>query len=210
MRVYVRVTRIVIGASLVASIATPVAAQAPAPLPRADQGVAARQAANPEANAQAAALAEFQKRLQDYINLRAELGRKLQPLASTADSAELTARQDTLAAAIREARKGAKPGDLIPTRVAGQIRTAVAADFRRRNADVKRAVFEEVPEGVSPAINKTMPDNTALATVPPLLLNQLPVLPDNLQYRFMARHIVVMDGDTRIIVDFILNVLPPH
>ena len=210
MRVYARAMCLVIGAMLVASIATPAAAQAPASPTRADQGVATRQAANPNANAQATALAEFQKRLQDYINLREQMGRQLKPLASTADSAELAARQDTLAAAIREARKGAKPGDLIPTRVVGQIRTTVAADFRQRSAAVQRAVFEEVPEGVTPVINKTMPDNSALATVPPLLLNRLPALPDNLQYRFMARHIVVMDGDTRIIVDYILNVLPPH
>jgi Skp family chaperone for outer membrane proteins len=207
MRIYFCMVRAAIVATLVA-VATPVSAQAPTP--RADQGVAARQAANPDANVQATALAEFQKRLQDYINLRAELGRKLKPLAPTADSAELAARQDTLAAAIREARKGAKPGDLIPTRVAGQIRNTVANDFRRRNPDATRAVFEEVPEGVRPVVNRTMPDNAALATVPPLLLNLLPPLPDNLQYRFMARHIVVIDGDTRIIVDYILNVLPPH
>lgn len=208
MTVYFRVPRVAIVATLAAVLTSPVAGQTSTS--RADQGVAARQAASPDTNAQATALAEFQKRLQDYINLRAELGRKLKPLNPTADSAELAARQDTLAAAIREARKGAKPGDLIPTRVAGQIRTTVAADFRGRTADATRAVFEEVPEGVRPVINKTMPDNTALATVPPLLLNRLPPLPDNLQYRFMARHIVVMDGDTRIIVDYILNVLPPH
>jgi hypothetical protein len=68
-------------------------------------------------------------------------------------------------------------------------------------------VFEEVPEGQLLVINKTIPDTTTLATVPALLLNNLPRLPDNLQYRFMARHIVLMDGDTRIIVDYILNVL---
>ena len=55
-----------------------------------------------------------------------------------------------------------------------------------------------------------MPDTAALATVPPLLLNSLPRLPDNLQYRFMDRHIVLLDGDTRLIVDYILNVLPTH
>ena len=71
-------------------------------------------------------------------------------------------------------------------------------------------MFEEVPEGVQPIVNRTMPDNAALATVPPLLLNNLPRLPDNLQYRFMGRHVVLMDGDTRIIVDYIRNVLPPH
>lgn len=192
--------------------ATAALAQAPAQpaKPRADQGVAARQADNPNANPQALALAEFQKRLQGYLDLRTSLGAKLKPLAPTADSAELTARQDTLAAAIREARKTAKPGDMIPTRVAGQIRNIVASDFGKRSPTTKRAVFEEVPDGVRPVINKTMPDNAALATVPPLLLNQLPRLPDNLQYRFIDRHVILMDGDTRIIIDYILNVLPPH
>jgi len=178
--------------------------------PRADQGVAKRQGENPNANPQATALAEFQQRLQGYIDLRAQLSGKLKPLAPTADSAELAARQDTLAAAIRDARKGAKPGDMIPTPVADQIRHAVAEDFRRRNPDTKRAVFSEVPEGVRPVINKTIPDTAALATVPALLLNNLPRLPDNLQYRFTGRHIILMDGDTRLIVDYILNVLPPH
>jgi len=133
--------------------------------PRADQGVAKRQGENPNANPQATALAEFQQRLQGYIDLRAQLSGKLKPLAPTADSAELAARQDTLAAAIRDARKGAKPGDMIPTPVADQIRHAVVEDFRRRNPDTKRAVFSEVPEGVRPVINKTIPDTAALATV---------------------------------------------
>jgi len=177
---------------------------------RADEGVAKRQADTPNANPQAAALAEFQQRLQGYITLRSQLSAKLKPLSPTADSAELAARQDTLAAALRDARTGAKPGDMIPTRVADQIRSAVAEDFRHRTADTKRAVFTEVPAGVRPIINKAMPDTEALATVPPLLLNSLPRLPDNLQYRFMDRHIVLLDGDTRLIVDYILNVLPTH
>jgi len=79
----------------------------------------------------------------------------------------------------RDARMGAKPGDLIPTRVADQIRTTVADDFRHRNPDTKRAVFTEIPEGVQPVINKTVPDTATLATVPPLLLNSLPRLPMN-------------------------------
>jgi hypothetical protein len=46
--------------------------------------------------------------------------------------------------------------------------------------------------------------------VPPLLLLSLPALPDNLQYRFYGRHLVVLDGDALIIVDYVANVLPPH
>ena len=46
--------------------------------------------------------------------------------------------------------------------------------------------------------------------MPPLLLRELPRLPDNLQYRFFGRHVVLLDGDTQLIVDYIANVLPPH
>jgi hypothetical protein len=164
----------------------------------------------PQTNPQAEALAGFQERLQKYLELREQMADKLKPLAQTSNAAELTTRQESVAAALRDVRKNAKPGDLIPTRVAGQIRTIVAAYFRGKDAATKRAVFEEVPEHLRPAINKTMPDTAALATVPPGLLNNLPRLPDNLQYRFVGRHIVLLDGDTRLIMDYILNVLPAH
>ena len=209
MRISVSLSAALLVAAMTLSSPAPSSAQNP-PAPRADQGVATRQTDSPGANPRAVALVEFQKRLQGYIELRAQLSQKLRPLSSTADSAELTTRQDTLAAALRESRKAAKPGDLIPTRVAEQIHSVINEDFRRRNPDAKRAVFDEVPNGVRPIINRTMPDNTALATVPPLLLNNLPPLPDNLQYRFMDRHVVLLDGDTRIIIDYILNVLPAH
>ena len=39
---------------------------------------------------------------------------------------------------------------------------------------------------------------------------QLPALPDNLQYLFVGRHIVLLDGDTQLIVDYVDNVLPPR
>jgi len=207
MNAFFAVTRFALAGALLPLLADHTMAQTPR---RADQGVAQRQAENPNANVQAEALAEFQQRIQKYLDLRMELSRKLKPLSPTLNPADLAARQENLAAAIREARKNAKPGDMIPTRVATQIRTTIAEDFRRRNPDTKRAVFNEVPERIRPVINKTMPDSAALATVPPLLLNNLPRLPDNLQYRFMDRDIVLLDGDTRLIVDYILNVLPPH
>ena len=146
-------------------------------------------------NEQAAALADFQKRLQAYLDLREELSRKVKPLAQTADSAELTVRQEALAAAMKTERQHARPGDLIPPLVARQITEAVAADLRRRNVAAKKATLDEVPATTRPVINKTYPASAALPTVPPLLLANLPKLPDNLQYRFYGRHVVLLDGD---------------
>jgi hypothetical protein len=167
-------------------------------------------AQKPPVNPAAAAQADFQARLDQYIKLREDLAGKLKPLTPTASAAELAARQESLAAALRDVRKNAKQGDLIPPAVAAQIKRIVAADFRRRNPMTKRAVFEEVPTGVRPVINKPLPDAAALATIPPLLLNELPRLPDNLQYRFVGHDIILLDGDTRLIMDYISNAVPAH
>jgi hypothetical protein len=161
-------------------------------------------------NPQAAGMYEFQQRLNGYLKLREGLSQKLKPLSTTASAPDLTARQEALAAALRTARKNARPGDLIPPSVADQIRMVCIDDFHFRNPEVKRAALQEVPNAPRPVINRTYPENEALATVPPLLLAKLPILPDNLQYRFFGRHLVILDGDTQIITDYVANVVPPR
>ena len=156
-----------------------------------------------------AALKDFQARLNGYLQLRETLAKRLTPLSPTASAADLAARQESLAAAIRAARARARPGDMLTPPVARYISSLVAADLKQRRPDEKAGAFEEVPAGVTPVVNKVFPQNAALPTVPPLLLNAMPKLPDNLQYRFYDRHIVLLDGDTELIVDYILNALPP-
>ena len=170
--------------------------------------VAAMTAQAAPVNPQAEALHEFSKRLEAYLQLRKDLGKKLEPLAPTASASDLQARQQSLAAGLQNARAGAKPGDLIPSAVQLQIRETVQADFRRRAPANKRASLEEVPTGPLPGINKTYPEQAALPTVPPLLLASLPRLPDNLQYRFFGRHMVILDGDVEIVIDYVQNALP--
>ena len=163
----------------------------------------------PASNAQGAALAEFQARLQQYLELRTSLAGKLRPMAVTNEAGEITARQEALGAAMRTARKAAKPGDLIPAPVAELIAKTVAEDFKRRRAAVDRAVLKEVPNA-TPVINKVYPAPEELTTMPPLVLNKLPRLPDNLQYRYFGRSVVLFDGDLHIVVDYVPGVLPPH
>lgn len=202
-RVPVRLRRALITTGLASVLAT-------APLSAAPQAPAPRQNAAPAPNAQAAGLQEFQQRLASYLELRQTLAGRLKPLSPTPEAAELTARQESLAAAMQTARKNAKPGDLIPPAAAAFIGQTVAADHKRRQSAAKRAVLEEVPPAPRPVVNKSYPVQAALPTVPPLLLEALPKLPDNLQYRFFGRHLVILDGDLQIIIDYVLNVLPPN
>jgi hypothetical protein len=198
-------------ALLLAVVTADVSAQAakPAPAPKPAAASPSPQA-NPKVNAQASALATFQANLQSYLQLRENLAKKLKPLSPTASSAELAARQDALAAAIKSARKGARQGDLIPPMAATQIQQTIADDFRQRRPAATKAVFHEVPPTLRAAVNRAFPDDAALATMPALLLKNLPVLPDNLQYRLLQRDLVILDGDTRLIIDYIANVLPAH
>jgi hypothetical protein len=160
-------------------------------------------------NAQAASLQEFQARLDRYLDLRSNLSNKLKPLSSAPSAVELEKRQEALAAAVKRARVNAKRGDLVPGPVARLIATIVRDDFKRRNPAAKMGVFEEVPatRGVS-LINKAYPADEAMPTVPPLLLMNLPKLPDNLQYRFVGRDVVILDGDLQVVVDYVPSVLP--
>jgi hypothetical protein len=161
-------------------------------------------------NAHAAALQDFQQRVDAYLTLRAALIGDLKPLAETPNAAELATRQAALASALKKARADAVPGALVPAPVAAQIAATIRDDFARRTAAEERATFSEVPNAAKPAINQTYPADEALPTVPPLLLMNLPRLPDNLQYRFYGRHVLLLDADAQIIVDYIANVLPPH
>jgi hypothetical protein len=154
------------------------------------------------------ALQEFDQRLVEYVSLRRSVSEKMMPIAPTASGRELAARQMELAGALKSARAAAKPGDLIPPSIAAMIRLIVLDDFRRRSATDGAAAFSEVPNAPRPAINTPYPASAALPTLPPLLLSRLPRLPEHLQYRFYGRHLVVLDGDTAIIVDYLADVLP--
>jgi hypothetical protein len=44
--------------------------------------------------------------------------------------------------------------------------------------------------------------------MPPTLLNRLPVLPKELQYRIVGHALVLQHMETSLIVDFILDAIP--
>jgi hypothetical protein len=54
----------------------------------------------------------------------------------------------------------------------------------------------------------TYPSSLPLGTVPARLLRELPDLPPELEYRIVARHLILRDAKANIIVDFIRNAVP--
>ncbi len=76
-------------------------------------------------------------------------------------------------------------------------------------ADTKKAVEEDAPKGAPLKVNAKYPENAPLPTVPPNLLAALPRLPEDLEYRFVRRHLILRDVHADVIVDYIPNALKP-
>ena len=57
-------------------------------------------------------------------------------------------------------------------------------------------------------VNGEYPKEAPLSTVPPDVLKALPPLPENLQYRFVGRHLILYCTRGNLIVDYMLNAMP--
>jgi hypothetical protein len=164
--------------------------------------------ASQDVNPQARALKEFGDRARAYLELRARLGKSVPPVSEHATAEEIRIHQERLAAEIRQARRGAKPGDIFTPPVVPLFRAVIRSDLKSRDIRDAMAAMQEVPPTLSLYVNEPWPEDAPRGTVPPRLLNSLYPLPDGLEYRFLDRHLVLVDGEADLIVDFVKNVVP--
>jgi hypothetical protein len=73
------------------------------------------------------------------------------------------------------------------------------------------AIKDDAPEpkDVLVHVNAEYPRDESLSTVPPDVLRALPQLPPDIQYRFVGQHLILYDAKANIIIDYMLNALPP-
>ncbi len=57
-------------------------------------------------------------------------------------------------------------------------------------------------------VNERYPDTVPLSTVPPQVLQGLPNLADEMEFRFIGNTLILMDVHAHIIADFIPNAFP--
>ena len=135
-------------------------------------------------------VADFSTRVWDYFELRSELEKGLPPLTVTDDPAEIRRAIRALAKRIRVARAGAKQGDIFTPTISVEFRKALILEM---NANTWAAIMDDNPGEFSNQINGTYPEGKPLSTVPPNILAALPRLPDDIQYRFLGRHLILLD-----------------
>jgi len=159
-------------------------------------------------NADAAAFDAFSKRVAGYTALQKTLSAGLPAVPDKATPKQLDDYQRALGQGIMQARKGARKGDVFGPDMPSVIRRILAPVFKGPDGAQVRAAIIEEPHPVVPTVNARYPDDVPLSTMPPDVLKLLPKLEDGLEFRFVDRHLILLDVKSHIIVDVIDNAMP--
>jgi hypothetical protein len=186
--------------------AQPAKPQAPA-APPAPATTPQGQPVNAQAQQQAPVLQDFKKRIDEYVKLREQADNTAKPQKTTAEAGDIKEAQMSLAERIGLARKGAKQGDIFTPDVAALFKRLL--HWESKETGTKEGIKEDNPgEGVPFKINGPYPDKEPLSTVPANVLQTLPQLPKDLEYRFVKKHMILRDARANLIIDYMLNAIP--
>ena len=159
----------------------------------------------------AAGFQAFMDRVQDYVKLHKSIEETLPLLKAKEELPEMiTAHQQALARKIRQARPLSKRYDIF-TKVSHEaFRHAIRSVFQGPTApNVRATVQQGAPlKEIHLKVNELYPDGIPHTTVPPTLLQKLPKLPDELEYRIVGRDLLLFDVRANLVVDLLHEVLP--
>jgi len=159
----------------------------------------------------------FNARLAAYTKARKDAVSNLPSLKAKATPEQIRDREQAFAKAIRGSRAGAQPGDVFTPEIRPLILSILKSEIKGpHNRDTRASIkegnprHEKAPGEVEPAIavNAIYPKNSPLSTVPPVLLERLPQLPKELEYRFVGRTLILRDRDSSLIVDYLKEAVP--
>jgi hypothetical protein len=156
-----------------------------------------------------AALEHFQQSVAAYLTLRDRVTAGLPGPTVTSDPASLHRTTDSLAHAVRAARRHARRGDVFTTDVALRFRAVISAALRAHGispADVLADVREELAEGRTSGQRPAVAVNARFAWgagsgMPPEILAELPALPAALEYTFVNRDLLLVDAGADLVID---------
>ena len=159
---------------------------------------------------EAQALATMNDRLKAYLDIHKDLEKGLPKLSENATPKEIDTNQRMFEQKMRDARKNAKRGEIFTPEAEPVIRRLLANAFSgNEGRELMKSIMDEYPAGVKITVNGRYPDTVPVSTVPPEILQTLPELTEDLEYRFIGRHMILLDTHAHVIADYIENALPP-
>jgi hypothetical protein len=152
---------------------------------------------------------EFEGRLKAYLTLHRKAEATLPKLSKESTPEEIDKNQRSLGDLIKAERTGAKPGEFFTPEMQSLIRrTMEAVCAGPGGKTIKASIMDENPGLPTLKVNDRYPDEVPLSTMPPQVLETLPKLEEDLEYRFIGKRLVLLDTHAHLIVDYTGDVLP--
>ena len=146
--------------------------------------------------------------MKEYVKLREGLEGKMPKLSKDSTPEEIKAHKVALEKLVREARAGARQGDIFTPEAADYIRAIIRSFPSEDQKELRETALEADTKGVPLRVNYAYPETKELVQMPPTLLLKLPQLPKQIRYRYVGRHMILMDRENDLIIDYMLNALP--
>jgi hypothetical protein len=148
------------------------------------------------------------------VALHQAVERTVAPLEITPQGENIQAAIEAMAAAMRAARPAAAEGDVVDAGAAVVIRRIISTTANEPDCDVSGMLAAQADEArASPLLRPLVHDRfdwTAGSFMPGCLLATLPMLPEELHYRFVGRDLVLVDTHADLIVDVLPDALPAN
>jgi hypothetical protein len=170
-------------------------------------GTVCAQIGHPAVNANSLVVQDFQKRVAAYLQLRKSIESSLTKLKSTPSQEKITHHETELRRAVREARKNARPADIFTPEIASEIRRLITIAIQPEDGNhIAQSLRHAEPVHLHLEINESYPEIVPLQSTPPSLLENLPPLPPEIEYRITGNDLVLLDTKANLIVDIIRGV----
>jgi hypothetical protein len=166
--------------------------------------VSPKKSENPS-DTNAVIIKDFVKRVDGYVDLHKKLEATLPPLPKQTDPKILDTHERALGKLIQDARKGAKQGDLFNAGMQDLVRRLLRPIFAGKDgAHVRAEIMDNEDKGdVTLTPNARYPDVIPVSTVPPQVLQNLPKLPEEMEYRFVRQNLILFDPHAHLIPDWV-------
>lgn len=160
-------------------------------------------------NADAKAVEGFMDRVNAYVEVHRKLEDSLPKLSKDSTPEEIDKHQRSLGQMIQNARRDAKQSDIFTPESQVVIKRLLEQVFGGPDGPALIAsIMDENPGIPTLQVNERYPDAVPLSTVPPQVLQGLPKLPEEMEFRFVGNSLILMDVHAHIIADFIPNAFP--
>lgn len=156
------------------------------------------------------AIAEFNRAVDEYVVLHRRLESAFPPEQPFDDPEEMIEAAKGLADAIRRARPDARPGNTFTPGSAYVFRRLISdllSHYRHDPDTLIRRLNDPLPGAKRPKVNGRY-DWELGASMWPALLQVLPRLPAELQYRIVGEDLVLIDLRANLVVDILEHALP--